>query len=1228
MVVSSGEYKDLEENKDYWVVLMDDKKESILLLGQNNTLLSGFKRTSELNYCYNNKIAKSVYDKIAYGIRYCTSKNSSPSPFELGVASRHMFERSKVSYTLERYKESISGCEIASDKFYVYLEYTNKHISVPENMVWTPLSKPKAAKNDKSLSDEFGVNSNGEDDVVVRTLAEIGLEKDLTWLESKKYYVVNDENIAEKIISAMEQYVKQYNGIVAYDVETSGLFINMFGKIGSARKAEMDRINAERAAKGEQPYRVDSLTGLILTVQPNISYYFPVRNRKYRNLYEADENGEISVETRRTINNIIQAYTIGEFRDRTDDMAKWIRSHRVEEFTSDIILMERIRWLLTHANICAHNGIFEWKTSWLYNIDLNLRDDTIVLHKLLYKFNDMSRGNMGERSDLKFLTKKEFGVDQLELSDFFTDYKEDDSGIISAKSSKNSKKKKKAGSKIDFSYMDYEGSKAYAPADGDFTLQLCYKYKKDLLENHANMEYIYQVEVILSCAIAYMEFYGHRIDEEKIEQTRNEQLITKLTLEADFRKLVDYSNSTEDSLNEKLKEVVKSITEISNDIKKSDGAEKKKLEDERKGLIVRRTELANSLRAAIDSNEKVINMASPAQMVQIFFTERKIPFKEDAKPSVGKKVLKSYMQMKNPDGSLKYPEIKVYRAWKDVDTMLTKFFDNLPDFMYPGGFIFSTYGQISTATGRMSCSKPNAQQYPSSIGNIVVPRENCIMIDADFSQIEYRTLVALAKEESLKQKFEDPDTDYHTMMASLMYGVPYALVTSKMRGDAKSFNFGIPYGMGFASLAILLTGNREKKSIEEAKEKYELYFKDQPRVKQFFIDVKEKAKFNMRTETLWHRFRAYKFTDKEGKYSQKLEAQALRQAGNAVIQGTAADIFKIAAARTFLFIRNNNLFEAFYITNMVHDEQLCEVDVSKVNAQVILKNLVECMELKLKGFPPLYVGAGVGDAWKHAKGKMAEIHPVLANRFIEEANTMNLWLDEPQKPSDVIKYFDDRVKGFRVEKIRTYIEDEKNWGQPIHPVIGNLLSLQFDYGVTAEFEAKYTEENGYSKEEIANGLKGIGSEQIRRFIEEYDLEVDYRHFVSADALEEEEEEDGYDDSDEFDEDGTPIEYEEESVFELIDDSNAVFGVDVRDIIREFKVLVSPKKRVCGIDVSAMTYKSKDELADYLTKHVCNEDDEHAMEVTYLKDNNTLLNTGVYVTNVTTKQFEKLLNIKR
>lgn len=1207
MITTLGEYVDNIQNVRYNLSIISDNTNVTVLLALSGRVVSAFKTDGEKSYCLSNKVAKFVWDKVAVGLKKCSSSNCNPMPFALGVASRYMAESKGTSYTIEKFGKDISGIEIADKNFYIFTEYSSEQIVVPNDIQWVQLSRPK-----KKDAEEFGDTENI--DIPVRSLSEIALEKDLSWLENKKYYIVNEDESVEYVISAIEDYVRKYNGIVAYDVETSGLFINMFGKIGSNKKKDMEAINAERVKRGLTPYRVDTLTGLILTITPNESFYFPVRNRKFKNAYD-----NLDSEVRKKTTSKIKAdYMVGEFRTRDDDMAKWIRSHSEEEFTSDIILMERLRWLLTHANICAHNGVMEWKTTWLYNIDINLRDDTMIMHKLMYKFNDMSRGNAGERSDLKYLTKTRLGIDQLELTDFFVDYKEDDSGLVNTSGKRKSKKK--SGVRIDFSYMDYDGAKAYAPADGDFTLQLCYMFKKDLLENHSNMEYLYQVEIIVSCAIAYMEFYGHRIDENKIDEIRHDQLIEQLLLEGKFRKQIEYANQSEDEALARLDGAYKRVKELRK-IKASKEEIDKAVED--------RTELANVYRELLNNSDKPVNMASPQQISNLFYNELQyMKAKTGEKESIGKKVLKEYTKMKNEDGSPKYPAIVTYTEWKSVDTLLTKFFDNLPDFMYPGGYIFSSFGQISTATGRMSCAKPNVQQYPKSVSAIVIPRDGCVMIDADFSQIEYRTLVAMAHEDALLERFKDPDMDYHTTMASLMYGVPYASVTPKMRGDAKSFNFGIPYGMGFGSLAILLNGNKSKQSVEEAKEKYELYFKEQPNVRKFFGDVKARAKFNGQTETLWHRVRKYNFVDKDGNYSQKLEAQGLRQAGNAIIQGSAADIFKIAVARTFLYIRNNNLFEKFYITNMVHDEQLTEVDVRKINPKAALKGLVEAMELKIDGFPPLFVGAGVGDAWAHAKGKMAEIHPDLADQLVKEASNEKLYLDRPMTPEEVIKYFDSRVYEYRKNRVIDYITNPDNFGEPIYPVIGNLLSLQFDFGVTSEYKAKYTEQNGYTKEQIDAAMKGIVTEQIKRFIEEFNVDADYKNFiVESDLVEEEDDEEGYDDDD-VDEDGLPIDIVDSSSFELIDEDDKVYGIRYEDIIKTYGVLVSPKHKICGISTANLSEKIKCDFSSYLASHVCDSDEDGAMQVVYLKENDFVLKTEVYVKDVTSAELSRILRIHK
>lgn len=1192
-MITRGMYRTANNEVRNTLVVKHHKGYLEIFLGDiKGNLLSAYKKTSDFEGSYINNKAKDLAKIINMGITGCTSKNGSPVPFDLGVSSKHTFKKSNINFDVERFNDELCNAFITSENFAIELEYCRERIEFPE-INYIKITTGNSVR----------VAEDGNEDIPVRTLEEISLEKDISWLRNKKYYIVNDEETAEKIFNILDNY----NNVISFDTETTGLRINMFGKIGSDKKREIERYNAELKAKDEDPLRVDRLVGFIYCIERDVSYYFPCFNRKFKNLYNDINNPT----TKAVTDRILADYTVGKYRDRQDDMAKFIRSTPQKDWGSDVILMERNRNILEHKILLAHNGTFEWKVCWLYHIDFNLKEDTIILHQLMYKFRSTT-SNRGEPSNLKYLSKVELGVDQLELTDFFSGFEEDKGGVV--KGTGKSRKKKKAV--IDFSYMDYDGSRAYAPADGDLTFQLFLKYKSDMYKNHRELEYLYQVEILVSCAIAYMEFYGHRIDEAKIENIRKKYISEKLELELKVRDMIEYSDDNEKQVHKEFDDLNNKIEELDNKLKalkenKGNESEIADVKSKRNELYEYKEKLQEKIVETIGSSLKELNLASPQQVANLFFDVLGYPAPEEKK-SVSKKVIKGLVKQKNTDGTLRYPVAKLYSDWKNVDTLLTKFFDNLPDYMYPGGFIFSSYGQISTATGRMSCNKPNAQQYPKTVTKIVSPRPGYIMIDADFSQIEYRTLVAMANEPDLLEKFKDPDMDYHTTMASLMYSVPYAAVTPKMRSDAKSFNFGIPYGMGFGSLAILLTGLNNESTRKEAMEKYELYFKDQPNVRMFFNDVKEFALVNKYTETKWHRRRFYSFEDKDGKFSQKKKAMALRQAGNAIIQGTAADIFKIAVARNFAYIRKMGLLGQLLIVNMIHDEQLMEVNCETLNVKKVLSDVICNMEMKLAGFPPLYVGAGVGVDWADAKGKMAEIHPLLGEQYINESQNDSIWVSKPSKPEDVLNYFNKRVLEFRTQKIIDYAKDSKNYNQPLHPVIGNLLGLQFDYGVNKEYDKEYTEDNGYTKEEIESKKAEIPLEQLRRFFEAHDInDIDVNLFKDTTISEEEEEEVEYNDG----EDNEDVELEDDiygGTFALIDEDPSLFGIAIQDIIAQFGLLVSPERKICGIDLNVLPVSKKDDLFKFFEDNACDDTDEGAMEVVFLMSNNILKRTGVFV----------------
>lgn len=1177
-MLTRGEYKNKTDS--YGVIISYTRQEAEVILVSAGQVCSAFKTNSTGDFSFISNKAKDLWNTISNGIRSCSNKNGTAVPFVYGTSVIHNFSKSKVDYAIERFNGDLCGAEISGEDLYVYLKFTEETSIMPQNIPYIQLTK---VSSEIQVTDD--VNS-----VVVRSVAEIALEKeDITWLKNKKYYIVNDDEQAEKIFS----FLDNYNGVIAYDTETTGLRINCFGKINSDYQRQLIQWNKEHP---NEQCRADRLVGIIFCIENDVSYYFPVFNRRFKNLYD-----DKSSRTREAIiNNTKARYTIGDLRDSRGDMRDYVRKTPADEWSSDVILMERVRNIIQTKHIVAHNGAFEWKVGWQYEIDTGLRDDTMIMHQIMYKFRSTT-SNRGESSSLKYLAKRELGIDQWELSDFFPDFKEDKGGEVRTKAGGKGKGKSKYNSKIDFSYMTYEGTKVYAPTDGDVTLQLFMKYKRDMLENHREQEYIYNVEIIVACCIGYMEFYGHRLDENKIAAVRDKSKAELVLLESKIRQLVHYASNEELTAYAKLSDV----------LKQQESAEKEghkdlesQLHDEVIGLC------AVLSKTIADNKEHELNLGSPAQVCKLFYEELKIPFNGD-KQSVAKKEVNTLLKARNEDGSDKYPVVHLYSSYKKIDTLLTKFFDNLPYFMYPGGLIFSSFGQISTATGRMSCSKPNAQQYPKAVTAIVVPRSGYVMMDADYSQIEYRVLTALAGNDELAKLFADPDSDYHTLMASMMYDVPYASVTPEMRGDAKKFNFGIPYGMGFKSLAILITGMCGQSQVDEAKEKYELYFKNQPKTRKFFDQIKEMAQVNRYTKTFWNRYRYYSFEDKDGTTNSGKKAAALRQAGNAVIQGTAADIFKISVARNFTYIRQNGLLGLLLIVNMIHDEQLFEVNANKLNIQRVLRDVGQNMQFKVQGFPPLFIGAGLGPNWAKSKGKMTEIHPHLLDIFTEEAENMPLWADKPHDPKEILDYFASRVYQFRRDKVREYLLNPENHGKALHPAIGNLLNLQFNYGHNKDKEH-------LSDAELTNIC-------LQGFIDENNLNVSTDMFMtqseqSVDAEEDAEYSDG-EDEEELD----PDEYSD-SDFALIDEKDVAYGSSVHDIIRTFGCMVSKQLKLCGIDTRMLDRKKKDSLADFLYEHVCESSEDGALEVVFLQDTNILFRTGIWVKGIDGSEVEKRIKL--
>ena len=274
--------------------------------------------------------------------------------------------------------------------------------------------------------------------------------------------------------------------------------------------------------------------------------------------------------------------------------------------------------------------------------------------------------------------------------------------------------------------------------------------------------------------------------------------------------------------------------------------------------------------------------------------------------------------------------------------------------------IHSFFHQTVTATGRISSTEPNLQNIPTRIElgkrlrKVFKPKEGYVFIDADYSQIELRVLAHISQDEHMLQAFKDGE-DIHKQAASKVLNIPIEQVTKEQRSNAKAVNFGIVYGISDFGLAQQLGISRKK-----AKEYIEQYLEKYNGINKFMEEVVEDAKEKGYVETLFNR-RRYIPELKSNNYM--VREFGKRAAMNTPIQGTAADIMKIAMVNL-----NKKLEEANIDTNIilqVHDELILEAKIEyKEKAKEILK---ECMENAAKLSVPLVVEVSEATNWYDCK---------------------------------------------------------------------------------------------------------------------------------------------------------------------------------------------------------------------------------------------------------------------
>jgi DNA polymerase-1 len=296
---------------------------------------------------------------------------------------------------------------------------------------------------------------------------------------------------------------------------------------------------------------------------------------------------------------------------------------------------------------------------------------------------------------------------------------------------------------------------------------------------------------------------------------------------------------------------------------------------------------------------------------------------------------------------------------REFSKLKSTYVDALPQLVNPHtGRVHTSYNQTGTVTGRISSSDPNLQNIPirTEVGRQVrrgfVAEEGNVLLAADYSQVELRIMAHISQDPALLEAFRRGE-DIHTSTAAAIIGVPAEAVTPDMRRLAKSVNFGLSYGQGSHGLA-----QQTGLSHEEADRFIKTYFAQYPKVKEYIERTKRQAKEQGYVETLLGRRRYFPELKRE-QVRDHIVAAAHRMAINAPIQGTAADILKIAMLRLHQALHERNLKSRMIL--QVHDELVLEVPEDEVDTVAPLVR--EIMEGAFQLDAPLKVDVKVGANW-------------------------------------------------------------------------------------------------------------------------------------------------------------------------------------------------------------------------------------------------------------------------
>ena len=375
------------------------------------------------------------------------------------------------------------------------------------------------------------------------------------------------------------------------------------------------------------------------------------------------------------------------------------------------------------------------------------------------------------------------------------------------------------------------------------------------------------------------------------------------------------------------------------------------------------SDFGEALSARITEQEKAIydmagetfNINSPKQLGEILFGKLGLPHGKKTKTgwSTNADVLEKLRY--------EYPIVNAALEYRQYAKLKSTYADGLLKAIDPDGRVHTSFQMTVTATGRLSSTEPNLQNIPtrtdlgSEIRRMFVPADGCVLVDADYSQIELRLLAHIAGDETMRESFL-AGGDFHAETAAKVFHVARKDVTHEMRRSAKAVNFGIVYGISAFSLSQDIGV-----SVAEAKAYMEAYFATFPGVRKYMDEVVEKARAAGYVETLFHRRRDLPEL-KSSNFNMRSFGE--RVALNMPIQGTAADVMKLAMVAVHRRLKAENLRARLVL--QVHDELIVECPESE--AETVAKLLTEEMENVVRLSVPLTADAHWGKNWLEAKG--------------------------------------------------------------------------------------------------------------------------------------------------------------------------------------------------------------------------------------------------------------------